>query len=167
MLKVKSDTITSGICSTLTVKIDNEHMNQALDLAHLAAANNEVPVGAVLVRGGRIIGSGYNQTQSLNDPTAHAEIIAIRNAAADAGDFRLLGSTLYVTLEPCCMCVGALVQARIAKLVFGAREARTGAVVSAFELLMSGHHNHRVAIREGVLAAECAELMQSFFRSRR
>ena len=146
-------------------------MRCALDLARRAAADNEVPVGAVLVRdaanGGEVVGRGRNAVIGRSDPTAHAEINALRDAAARAGNYRLPGTTLYVTLEPCMMCAGALVHARVGRLVFGAREPRTGAVVSLGRALDHPAHNHSVDVCEGVLAEECAELMRKFFNSRR
>ena len=138
-------------------------MRLALAQAEIAAQFDEVPVGAVIVRDDSVIASGFNQMRSSNDPTAHAEVCAIRNACTSIQSSRLTGMTLYVTLEPCAMCVGAMVHARIERLVFGAREPKTGAVVSVFELLMSEHHNHRVAITEGVLGQECADILTRFF----
>ena len=142
-------------------------MNQALELAQQAATENEVPVGAVLVSNNKIIGQGFNQPISASDPTAHAEIMAIRQAASVVGNYRLPQTTLYVTIEPCTMCVGAIVHARISHLVFGAREPRAGAVVSQGTLLDAGHYNHQVQVTEGVLAEQCGALMRSFFESRR
>ncbi|MCY4564259.1 MAG: tRNA adenosine(34) deaminase TadA [Gammaproteobacteria bacterium] len=146
-------------------------MRQALALAEHAARRGEVPVGAVLVRddgsGDELVGQGSNRVIGSSDPTAHAEIIALREAAARLGNYRLPGTTLYVTLEPCLMCAGALVHARVKRLVFGAREPRTGAVISHGRALETPAHNHRVDVREGVLAEECASLMQRFFRERR
>lgn len=150
---------------------DADWMRQALALAEHAARRGEVPVGAVLVRdsgnGGELIGQGSNRVIGSSDPTAHAEINALRDAAARLGNYRLPGTTLYVTLEPCMMCAGALVHARVKRLVFGAREPRTGAVVSHGPALQSSGHNHRVDVREGVLAEDCASLIQNFFRERR
>jgi tRNA(adenine34) deaminase len=145
-----------------------EHfMRMALELAHEAAAAGEVPVGAVVVLGGRVIGRGSNAPILRNDPTAHAEIVALREAAAAVGNYRLSEATLYVTLEPCVMCAGALVQARVRRLVFGARDLRFGGVRSKFRLADSELLNHRVEVVEGVLAAECTALLQEFFWSRR
>ena len=147
---------------------DEAHMALALGLAREAAAAGEVPVGAVVVLRGEVIGRGRNDSVAGHDPTAHAEVVALREAAAALGSPRLDGATLCVTLEPCLMCCGALLEARIARLVFGAREPRTGAVLSAFETLMpAARHGHRVAIREGVRAAEAAALMGAFFADRR
>ena len=147
--------------------VDAQWMRQALDLARSAASRDEVPVGAVLVADAAIVGRGSNETIGRSDPTAHAEINALRDAAANLGNYRLPGTTLYVTLEPCMMCAGALVHARVERLVFGAREPRTGVVASRGRVLDSEAHNHRVAVHEGVLAEECAVLMQKFFRGRR
>jgi tRNA(adenine34) deaminase len=146
---------------------DVAFMNEALALAKVAGAAGEVPVGAVLVMNGRISGRGSNSPITLNDPTAHAEMLALREAAAASGNYRLSGATLYVTLEPCAMCAGALVNARIGRLVFGARDIRFGAVRSKFRLADSELLNHRVDVVEGVLAAESLELLRNFFAERR
>lgn len=146
---------------------DERFLREALNLARLAASAGEVPIGAVVAIDGVIRGSGFNAPISTGDPTAHAEIIAIRQAAQAAGNYRLNGATLYVTLEPCAMCAGALVNARIGRLVFGARDLRFGAVRSKFRLADSDLLNHRVEVTEGVLAAECLELLQAFFVERR
>jgi len=142
-------------------------MGHALKLAERAQANGEVPVGAVLVDGEQLLGEGWNQPISAQDPTAHAEIVALRQAALARGNYRLPGTTLYVTIEPCTMCVGALMHARVGTLVFGAREPRAGAVVSQLKLAEATHFNHRVTVLEGVRAAECGQLIQEFFRLRR
>ncbi|MGM0632894.1 MAG: tRNA adenosine(34) deaminase TadA [Pseudomonadota bacterium] len=142
-------------------------MARALVLAREAAGHGEVPVGAVVVRGGERLGEGFNQPVGRHDPTAHAEIVALRDAARREGNYRLPGSVLYVTIEPCTMCVGAIVHARVDMLVFGAREPRYGAVVSARRLLDSDRYNHHPAMLEGVLADECGDLMRGFFRARR
>ena len=142
-------------------------MRRALELARQGESEDEVPVGAVVVLEGREIGAGFNRPVSSCDPTAHAEIVALRQAAARAGNYRLNGATLYVTLEPCVMCAGAVVQARIARLVFGARDIRFGGVRSKFRLADSELLNHRVEVAEGVLGAECAALLEEFFRRRR
>ena len=136
-------------------------------MAREAERGGEVPVGAVVVLGGLVIGRGRNAPISRSDPTAHAEILALREAAAATGNYRLEGATMYATLEPCVMCAGALVAARISRLVFGARDLRFGGVRSKFRLADTDVLNHRVEIVEGVLGAECAELMQRFFTSRR
>lgn len=142
-------------------------MRRALELAAESAGSDEVPVGAVLVFNGVIIGEGRNSPILTNDPTAHAEIQAIRAASKHAQNYRLGGSTLYVTLEPCAMCAGALVTARVERLVFAARDIRAGAVRSLFRLADSDLLNHRVVVEEGLLAAEAAELLLEFFRLRR
>jgi len=146
---------------------DELFMRRALELARQAEREGEVPIGAVAVMQQKIIGSGRNSPVRLTDPTAHAEILAIREAAKSLGNYRLGGVTLYVTLEPCAMCAGSLIAARIDRLVFGARDLRFGAVRSKFALSDSELLNHRVEIVEGVLAAECTELLQSFFAQRR
>ena len=146
---------------------DESFLLQALDLAREAEQNGEVPVGAVVVLEGAVIGRGRNSPISLNDPTAHAEILALREAAAAVRNYRLEDVTLYATLEPCVMCAGALVAARVARLVFGARDLRFGGVRSKFRLADSTLLNHRVEVIEGVCGAECAELIRKFFESRR
>lgn len=146
---------------------DETYMREALALAEEAGRNGEAPVGAVLVRAGVVLGRGRNSPISRNDPTAHAEILALREAATAAGNYRLEGTTLYVTLEPCVMCAGALVTARLERLVFGARDLRFGGVRSKFRLADSELLNHRIEIVEGVLAVECVRLLQGFFEARR
>ena len=143
------------------------YMRMALELARQAEAAGEVPVGAVVVQAGDVVGRGRNAPIERNDPTAHAEILAVREACAAAGNYRLEGAILYTTLEPCVMCAGALVAARIAKVVFGARDLRFGGVRSKFRLADADILNHQLVIEEGVLGAECAELMQAFFALRR
>jgi tRNA(adenine34) deaminase len=146
----------------------HEHwMKKAIALAEQAAALDEVPIGAILVADNQIIGQGYNQPISSSDPTAHAEIVAIRQAAHDMGNYRLPNTTLYVTIEPCTMCVGAIIHARIATLVFGAREPRAGAVLSQGSLFDATHYNHRATVTEGILADQCGDLMRCFFESKR
>ena len=143
-------------------------MRAALRQARQAAERGEVPVGAVLVDAdGELLAAGHNQPIGSCDPSAHAEIVTLRDAARKAENYRLPNTTLYVTLEPCTMCVGALVQARVKRLVYGAREPRTGAIESAHRLLESGEYNHRFEVEGGLLAEEAAELMQAFFRARR
>jgi tRNA(adenine34) deaminase len=142
-------------------------MRAALDEARLALAAGEVPVGAVLVMDGQVVARGYNQPISSNDPTAHAEVVVLRAAAKALSNYRLTGSTLYVTVEPCLMCAGALVHARVREVVYGAPEPRSGAVVSAARVLDTPGLNHRVAVSGGVLEDECRALMQTFFRDRR
>lgn len=142
-------------------------MRRALALAREAEDSGEVPVGAVIVADGEIIGEGRNSPLTLLDPTAHAEIMAIRQAALGLGNYRLGGATLYCTLEPCPMCAGALEAARVKTLVFGARDLRFGAVRSKFTIADSDLLNHRVEVVEGTLGAECTAILQSFFQSRR
>lgn len=146
---------------------DDSFLLQALELAREAARAGEVPVGAVVVLGGVVVGRGRNSPIALHDPTAHAEILALREAAASIHNYRLEGATLYTTLEPCVMCAGALVAARVARLVFGSRDLRFGGVRSKFLLADSALLNHRLEVTEGVRGAECAELMRGFFESRR
>jgi tRNA(adenine34) deaminase len=148
-------------------KPDEEFMAEALELAREAERAGEVPVGAVVVLDGAIIGRGRNAPVELHDPSAHAEMVALREAAYAIGNYRVEKATLFSTLEPCVMCAGALVTARIARLVFGARDLRFGGVRSKFRVADSELLNHRVEIVEGVMGAECAELMQRFFSSRR
>ena len=142
-------------------------MRLALEQARLAADAGEVPIGAVAVAGGEVVGRGFNRPIGAVDPTAHAEVIALREAARALGNYRLTGVDLYVTLEPCLMCVGALVHARVAKVIFGAREPKTGALVSTLQALDIPALNHRFEIVEGVLEAECRDIVQAFFRDRR
>ena len=143
-------------------------MQQALNLAAHAATAGEVPVGAVVVSAqGELLGSGFNQPILSHDPTAHAEVMALRAAAMSAGNYRLPGCTLYVTIEPCTMCVGAMVHARVAHLVFGAAEPRFGAVISGRRLLDENEFNHRTSWEGGVLADQCGEAMKAFFKTRR
>jgi tRNA(adenine34) deaminase len=142
-------------------------MSRALELARLAAARGEVPVGAVIVRDGVILGEGHNLTVTEADPTTHAEVVAIRRAAAALGDWRLLDCTLYVTLEPCAMCAGAIVLARIPRVVFGAHDPKAGMVESLGRLLQDARLNHRCEVSSGVLAAESSALIRSFFQERR
>ena len=142
-------------------------MREAIALARTGAAADEVPVGAVVVIDGEIVGRGSNSPVTCTDPTAHAEILAIRDAAARVENYRLTGASLYCTLEPCAMCAGALVNARIRRLVFGARDLRFGGVRSKFQIADSELLNHRVEVVEGVLAVECVELLREFFEARR
>jgi tRNA(adenine34) deaminase len=146
---------------------DEDFMREALALAREAERAGELPVGAVVTAEGRVLGRGRNSPIARLDPTAHAEILALREAAASVGNYRLDEATVYVTLEPCAMCAGALVEARVRRLVFGARHLRFGGVRSKFRIADSELLNHRVEIVEGVLALECLELLQDFFRLRR
>ncbi len=146
---------------------DERLMREALREAEASLESQDVPVGAVVVRGGRIIGRGRNQREMLQDPTAHAEIIALTAAAAELHSWRLEGCTLYVTLEPCAMCAGALVLARVQRLVFGAEDPKAGACGSVFDLVRSDRLNHRLEVTGGVLAEACAGLLRGFFAGRR
>ncbi len=146
---------------------DARWMGRALDLARRAEAAGEVPVGAVVVCQGEVVGEGWNRTIDLNDPTAHAEIIALRAAGQRLGNYRLPGCTLYVTLEPCCMCAGAMIHARLERVVFGALDPKTGAAGSRFSVLVDPGHNHSLAVTSGCLADECGSRLRAFFRRRR
>lgn len=146
---------------------DERWMAYAMMLASQGEALGEVPVGAVIVQGGNVVGEGFNQPISSHDPTAHAEIIALRQAAQQIQNYRLIDSTIYVTLEPCTMCVGALVHARIARLVFGTTETKAGAVVSKSQLLDSDHFNHKVDYVGGLMAQQCQHQLSNFFAMRR
>jgi len=145
------------------VEIDKRWMRHALTQAKRAAERNEVPVGAVVVLGDEVIGEGYNQPLGTHDPTAHAEIVALRDAARHLENYRLGGTTLYVTLEPCLMCAGAILQARIERVVFGAFDEKAGAVGSTANLLQSPLANHQCRVTAGVLGDECTELLERFF----
>ena len=150
-----------------TDDLDELYMRRALALAACGEAAGEVPVGAVLVHEGRVIAETWNRPISLDDPTAHAEILALRAGGETLGNYRLPGATLYVTLEPCAMCAGAMVHARIGRLVYGAADPRAGAVDSNIGLLRAAGLNHRVAVTGGVLGEECGVRLQAFFRARR
>lgn len=139
----------------------------ALALARRAEQAGEVPVGALLVRDGLVIGEGWNRPIGSHDPSAHAEMVALREAAASVGNYRLPNTTLYVTLEPCAMCAGAIIHARVGRLVFGASDPRAGAVHSLYDLISQPRLNHRVEWRGGVLDTECGDLLRHFFRQRR
>jgi tRNA(adenine34) deaminase len=147
--------------------VDTRWMRHALQLAAHGEASDEVPVGCVIVSDEQIIGEGWNRPISSSDPTAHAEIVALRDAAQRIGNYRLTGATLYVTLEPCLMCAGAMIHARIGRLVFGASDPKRGAVNSTTHAFETQGLNHRVDIRGGVLEIECATRLQAFFRARR
>ena len=144
-----------------------KYMRQALLEAAKAESCGEVPVGAVIVQKGRIVGRGHNQPISRRDPTAHAEIMALRDAARQTGNYRLPGADMFVTLEPCLMCAGACLHARLQTLVFGARDPKTGGVRSLYQLLEDPRHNHYIDVEEGILADECRRLLQAFFQERR
>lgn len=147
--------------------IDEQYMRIAIDQAKIAEENGDVPIGAVIVHNNTIIAKAYNQREQLKDPTAHAEIIALTQAAAALENWHLTGCTMYVTLEPCPMCAGALVLARIDRLVYGCDDPKTGAVKSLYNIVTDGRLNHRLEVTGGVLADECAELLQQFFQKRR
>jgi tRNA(adenine34) deaminase len=146
---------------------DRSMMRRALALAGTARDKGEVPVGAVIVADRQVIGEGWNHPVSGHDPTAHAEIQALREAGHRVGNYRLVGATLYVTLEPCAMCAGAMVHARIARLVYGAADPKTGAAGGLFDIVRHPLLNHQVTVEGGVLAEECGDLLREFFRSRR
>lgn len=146
---------------------DQHWMREALNLAQQAAQLGEVPVGALVVQGEEIVGRGFNMPISAHDPTAHAELVALRDAAQNLGNYRLVDCTLYVTIEPCAMCAGALVHARIKRLVYGASEPKAGVVTSNLGLLDAQHFNHQIEVQAGVLVDECALLMSEFFQARR
>lgn len=142
-------------------------MAEALALARTAARHDEVPVGAVVVYENRIVGRGFNQPIGRHDPTAHAEVMALRDAAERLGNYRLPGAVLYVTLEPCAMCVGAIFHARISRVVFGAKDPKTGAAGSVIDLFAEARLNHHAVVEGGVLAVECGRLLSDFFAARR
>jgi tRNA(adenine34) deaminase len=150
--------------------VDGQHdrwMRAALDEARAASAHDDVPIGAVVVCGDRIIGAGHNERERREDPTAHAEVLALRAAAAALGSWRVLDATLYVTLEPCTMCAGAIVLSRIPTVVYGCADPKAGAAGSVLDVLAVPQLNHRPDVLGGVLADECAELLRDFFRARR
>ena len=142
-------------------------MNHALALAHRAESEGEVPVGAVLVYDNKIVGEGWNRPIRDNDPTAHAEIMALRSAAKNINNYRLLDTTLYVTLEPCIMCSGAIIHSRVKRVVYAAQDPKAGAVASAFTILGTDCLNHKVDVASGVLATECSQVLTDFFRKKR
>jgi tRNA(Arg) A34 adenosine deaminase TadA len=146
---------------------DNEFMGLALDEARRGGVEGEVPVGALITLDGRVLAAAHNRPIALNDPTAHAEILALRAAAQATGAYRLTNATLYVTLEPCVMCVGAMVQARIARLKFGARDEKSGALGSVYDIGRDGRLNHRIEVYGGLMESECAALLRGFFKDRR
>lgn len=149
------------------IMTDEDYMREALALAQQAAAAGEVPVGALVVNAGEIIGRGFNRPISGHDPTAHAEIMALRAAADALGNYRLAGCQLYVTLEPCAMCAGAIMHARIARVVYGANDPKTGVCGSVIDLFAENRLNHHAQVQGGVLAADAAQLLQQFFAARR
>jgi tRNA(adenine34) deaminase len=148
-------------------QLDERYMRLAIDAAHIAEENGDVPIGAVIVCDNRVIGRAYNQREQLNDPTAHAEIVALTQAAAALGTWRLYGCTIYVTLEPCPMCAGALVLGRLDRLVYGCPDPKAGACGSLYDIVRDPRLNHRLEVTSGVLADDCAGLLQAFFHARR
>jgi len=148
-------------------KNDERYMGVAIESAKIAEDNGDVPIGAVIVREGQIIAKAYNQREQLQDPTAHAEIIALTQAAASVENWHLDGCTMYVTLEPCCMCAGALVLSRMDKLVYGCKDPKAGACGSLYNIVADERLNHRLEVTVGVMEEECSELLQSFFARRR
>ena len=150
-----------------THKDDKKYMQIAIEQARIAEENGDMPIGAVIVYQNQIIGKAYNQREQLQDPTAHAEIIALTQAAAFLESWRLIDCTIYVTLEPCCMCAGALVLARIQRLVYGCDDPKTGAVKSLYNIVQDERLNHSLEVTSGVMTVECSELLQNFFQRRR
>ena len=146
---------------------DKHFMKVAIDAVHIAEENGDVPIGAVIVKGDQILAKAYNQREQLNDPTAHAEIIALTQAAAAVESWRLEGCTIYVTLEPCCMCAGALVLARIDRLIYGCDDPKAGACKSLYNIVQDERLNHRLEVTSGILSDECGELLTNFFEKRR
>ena len=151
----------------MQVELDHQFMQQALDQAKLAAAAGEVPVGAVLVRDGQVISRGFNQPISHSDPSAHAEMMALRAAAQSESNYRLPGTTLYVTLEPCTMCAGAMLHARVERVVFGATDPKTGAAGSVLNVFSEKQINHQTQVDGGIMSEECGQLLRDFFKGRR
>ncbi len=162
-----SDFTGDDFAENAIVDWDAMFMRQALTLAEQALQADEVPVGAVITHGHRVVGAGWNQREALQDPTAHAEMIAITQAAASLESWRLEGCTLYVTLEPCPMCAGAIVQSRVQRVVYGARDPKAGAVDSLFQLLDDSRLNHRAEVTGGVMANECGAILSHFFQEKR
>ncbi|MBU3606341.1 tRNA adenosine(34) deaminase TadA [Polynucleobacter sp. MWH-Creno-3A4] len=148
-------------------ELDRQFMQQALEQANLAALAGEVPVGAVLVRNGQVISKGFNQPITHRDPSAHAEMLALRQAALSEKNYRLPGTTLYVTLEPCVMCAGAILHARVERIVFGATDPKTGAAGSVLDVFSSKQINHQTTAEGGVMGEECGQLLRDFFKERR
>ena len=151
----------------MQAELDRQFMQQALDQAKLAAMAGEVPVGAVLVRDGKIISRGFNQPISNSDPSAHAEMMALRAAAHIESNYRLPGTTLYVTLEPCIMCAGAMLHARVERVVFGATEPKTGAAGSVLNVFSEKQINHQTQVEGGIMGDECSQVLRDFFKERR
>ncbi len=151
----------------MQAKLDRQFMQQALDQAKLAAIAGEVPVGAVLVRDGQVISTGFNQPITNSDPSAHAEMMALRAAAQTEANYRLPGTTLYVTLEPCTMCAGAMLHARIDRVVFGASDPKTGAAGSVLNIFSEKQINHQTQVEGGIMGEECGQVLRDFFKERR
>ena len=151
----------------MQAQLDRQFMQEALEQARLAALAGEVPVGAILVRDGQVIGRAFNQPIGNHDPSAHAEMLALRTAAQGVANYRLPGATLYVTLEPCVMCSGAMLHARIDRVVFGAPDPKTGAAGSVLDIFASKQINHQTQVEGGILAEECGQILRDFFRERR
>ena len=151
----------------MQAELDHQFMQQALDQAMLAGAAGEVPVGAVLVRDGQVISRGFNQPISNSDPSAHAEMMALRSAAQDESNYRLPGTTLYVTLEPCTMCAGAMLHARVERVVFGAADPKTGAAGSVLNVFSEKQINHQTQVEGGIMSEECGQILRDFFKERR
>jgi len=148
-------------------ELDRQYMRMAIEQAHLAAQSGEVPVGAVLVRNGQVISKAFNKPIANHDPSAHAEMLALREAALADQNYRIPGSTLYVTLEPCAMCSGAMLHARVERLVFGAPDPKTGAAGSVLDLFSSKQINHQTSAEGGIMGEECGQLLRDFFKGRR
>ena len=167
------DKLMADLKSTLTPQLkaddinDYKFMQRAYELAQQAEQINEIPVGAVVVANGIVIGEGFNQSITNNDPSAHAEMLAIKQAGQTLQNYRMLDCTLYVTLEPCPMCAGLLIHSRIKRLVFGASDLKTGAAGSAFNLVEHEKHNHKIEVSQGLMAEECSSLLSAFFKRRR
>ena len=151
----------------MQAELDRQFMQQALDQAKLAAVAGEVPVGAVLVRDGQVISTGFNQPISNSDPSAHAEMMALRAAALEESNYRLPGTTLYVTLEPCTMCAGAMLHARVDRVVFGATDPKTGAAGSVLNVFSEKQINHQTQVEGGIMSEECGQILRDFFKERR
>ncbi|MBU3640769.1 tRNA adenosine(34) deaminase TadA [Polynucleobacter sp. Fuers-14] len=148
-------------------ELDQQYMRMAIEQAQLAAQSGEVPVGAVLVRGGQVISRAFNKPIANHDPSAHAEMLALREAALTEENYRIPGSTLYVTLEPCAMCSGAMLHARIDRVVYGAQDPKTGAAGSVLDIFSSKQINHQTSVEGGIMSEECGQLLRDFFKGRR
>ena len=151
----------------MQAELDRQFMQQAIEQARLAALAGEVPVGAVLVRDGQVISTGFNKPITNHDPSAHAEMLALRQAAEAEQNYRLPGTTLYVTLEPCTMCAGAMLHARVDRVVYGAPDPKTGAAGSVVDVFASKQINHQTSVNGGIMAEECGQLLKTFFKERR